>query len=420
METNTEQSIENPSTIVNPVLQPSHVEESKQIFKEAMEQASEAHPETVETPEGEKPIKVADPIEKPVESKPATKKGAIPEELLSGKESESPEPTKIDEAIAALDAMQLPENSKPKQLSHFGELKEQAKKVINEKMARIAELESKREAGASKIELESERTRRTELETKVKDLEETLARTAFEKSPKFQRQFVDSEKNAVEGAKAYLEGSDVNPNIIDLAMHNSGPKRLDILRDAGLTSEAISVISPYLADYDKIQRDKSLALENWQQESASWQQEQQKKEEQTKSQKATEEDRVWNEALQEIISTDLAYRKVNGNDSWNEQTEGLKLRGKTMFNGEGTDLKELAQTIALGLASPVKDQIISTLREQLNAAKAGEAKLKAARPDGGLSSGATKTGQDESKMTDEERRKADFTKYMAAAASQGV
>src|SRR4029450_13675153 len=98
--------------------------------------------------------------------------------------------------------------------------------------------------------------------------EDQFARVAFEQSPKFQSQFIDREKASLEGARASLEGTEVNPDLINVAAYSTPANRIKMLREAGAEPEVISAVTAYLAQVDGVQRDKNKAIENWRTEVA--------------------------------------------------------------------------------------------------------------------------------------------------------
>jgi hypothetical protein len=397
--------------ISNPVIPPDDMEISKSIFKTEMEKVAPVPETSPEQPEPEKPAKPPEPEKKPNTEPPAPKKDGlvVPQELFDGK----PATVKPDDSIAEIEAMVLPKNAKSEQVASFGKLKEHAKKAIEEKLARITELEGKATQGASTAELQAAVEKARAAEERAQQLEETLNRTAFEKSPKFQSQFTEAETAAIEGAKSYLEGTEINPSLIDLALHSQGSKRLAILRDGGVEAEMIAAIAPYLTNYDNIQREKTRVLDNWKTEAANWQQEETKKNEQTKAQRAAEENRVWSAVVSTAESELLPLRKVDDNAPWNEQTDGIKTEAKRIFNGEGVPLDKLASTITKGVAYDVLDGMFKDVVEQLKTAKAEAAKLKSAHPGG--SDAVTKVDAPPKEETAEERAKREFNAQLAQA-----
>ena len=148
----------------NPVILPD-MEFSKQNFNAAMEaeKSQPTEPTQTETPPPSKPTEpepvpekgtTDDKIEEPKVESPATRAN-LPEELLTGKKSEP----KVDDAIAEIDAMVLPKNAKPDQVVSFSKLKAEAKRIIEERTARINELEGKTNGTASKHEIEAAQER---------------------------------------------------------------------------------------------------------------------------------------------------------------------------------------------------------------------------------------------------------------------
>lgn len=372
------------SEVVNPVLKPSDLEVSKGIFNAEKEKVAEAEQQAVEERQAETPTEVTPTEEKPATEPPAAEKKAskIPEELLTGQKAEE----KVDDAIAEIRSMVLPKNAKPEQVANFNKLKEKAEKEINAKLQRITELESKTSGTANKEELQAAQKRIEAAELRAKELEQTVERVSFMESPKFQR-FVQDETASLDGAKTYLEGTDVNPNVIDLAARSTGKVRLQILRDAGLEADQVSAVTPYLAQYDQVQRNKTSALENWKSETQTYQQEQTQKQAAEAAQRASEENRVWELTINKAKSELLPLRKLDKNDDWNAQAEKILAQAKLKFNGDGTSLEDVALAMLKGEAFDVQQEITNNLIEEVNNLRAENAKLKSAKQVGGDSNG---------------------------------
>jgi len=396
------------------------VELSKSTFRDAMAAEKAKQPQAIAEnpdidatptepavePTPENPAEPAVTQTPPAADEPA--KSKVPEELLSGKKSEP----KVDEALAAIDAMVLPKNAKPEQVASFGKLKEESKRIILEKQQRISELESKTSDAAPRAEIESANERVKAAETRARELESQLERVAFTESPKFKR-FLDDEAATLASAKSYLEGTEINPAIVDVAARTTGANRIRMLREAGADAEQIAAISPYLAEFDRIQRYKGSAIENWKAESAQMSEQATRQHEAVMAQRRQSEERVWSQVVSEISGDIAGYRKFDGNDAWNERAEQLDAESKRIFNGEGVDLKEVAQVIRQGVAYPVEREIRMALTEELNKANAKIAKLTAAKP--AVGNGAAASPKVDPNMTDEQAHKNAFNRELATA-----
>ncbi len=395
--------------IPNPVI-PSDLDLSKSLFNQEMNKAKGEPPKAEETPEPVKdtpPVKVEkESTDKPAESSEA--KSKIPEELLGVKEPEEP---KVDDALAAIDAMVLPKNAKPEQVASFAKLKEQSRKVIEEKLARITELETKTSDATSKAEIEAAQARVKAAEEKAKELESTVERISFYESDKY-KQFAADEEAQLTGAKAYFQVTEINPEIIEVAARSLGPNRIRILKEAGADSDIISAVAPYLASFDTIQRAKSTALENWKTTSARDAEQQKAQQEAAQVQRQAEEERVWAETVKETAQDIAAYRKFDGNMEWNERADRLDAEAHRIFNGDGIDLKSMGLTIRKGIAYDAEHEIRLDFAEQIRLLRAENAKLKAAKPDGGA--GQSANGAPNKELTPQDR----FNQELEKARSQ--
>ncbi len=387
----------------NPVILPD-MEVSKGIFNQAMEEAKNASPEETPTEVSTPESKIEPTLEEKQEATPEPEKGTtddkkvelpsettaskanLPEELLTGVK---PEP-KIDDAIAEIDAMVLPKNAKPEQVASFSKLKEQSKKVIEEKLARINELESKTSESTSRVEIEAASERVKAAEAKAKEFEATIERLAFTESPKF-KQMLNDETATLTAAKAYFEGTEINPDIIEYAARLSGAKRIQVLTEAGADPNIVAAVSPYLAQFDSIQRHKAGALENWKVEAAQQSEAYKSQQEVQLQQRRKAEDEVWTQTVHELSDL-VPLRKFEKNDSWNSRADELLQKAKQVYNGDGVDLKEVATKLLKGEAYDALDEVRIAITEELNKVLKENARLKSAKPgasNGQISSGAS-------------------------------
>jgi len=409
----------------NPVILPD-MEISKGIFNDAMaaENTNPSQPTQPETPppskpETPEPIPVPEPVpekgttddqkfEPPTETDPVTRPN-LPEELLTGKK---PEP-KVDDAIAEIDAMVLPKNAKPEQVASFAKLKEQARKVIEEKVGRINELESKTSEGASRHEIEALQERIKTEQAKAAEFEQTIERLAFTESPRF-KQFINDEAATLTNAKSYFEGTDINPEIVEYAARATGSQRIKILRDAGADAELIGAVSPYLAQYDNIQRYKTGALENWKAEQSKWVEQTNAQQQAAAEQRKAEEDRIWENVASRLKTEVAAFRKFDDNEAWNQQADEGLAEWKRIYNGESVDLELVSETLGYGIAYKAEHKINEALREQLNNVLKENARLKSAKP--GASNGqVAATSTSDANLTPAEASKRRFNQEMARA-----
>src|SRR6266478_419096 len=389
-------------------LPPSHVEVSKSIFKQAMEDVA-GKPQALGNEVGGTPDKPAEAVTPAPEPVAETPKSAIPEDIISPPKDE-PKP---DEAIAAIEAMQLPKSAKPEQVANFADLKEKAKARIQSQETKIRELEEKIGQATNKAELESLQTKLTAAEEKATKIEEDFSRTAYEQSPRFRSKFVAREITAIEGAKKCLEGTEVSPEIIEVAARVTGQKRRDILKNAGIEGDLLSEVAPYLVSYDSIQSVKKAALENWKGESARLVEENNAKAQAEKARKTANENRVWETVLNRLNL--LPLRKSKENPEWNARAEELSARGKEVFNGSGVPIEAFAEVIAQGVAAPAVNDILTKVLDENKNLKAENAKLRSARPGAAMTTtnGAPTQVVDLTKVKPEERHKQTFNEEMA-------
>lgn len=403
----------------NPVI-PSEMDVSKQFFRDAMEaetKASEPDPSSEpDKPEVTPPPVVPEekpPVETPPPAETPASKSKLPEELITGKK---PEAAKVDDAIAEIDSMVLPKNAKPEQQASFAKLKEQAKKVIEEKVGRIRELETRTSDGSTKAEIEAAQERIKAAEARAGELESTIERIAFTESPRF-KQFIADETATMAAAKAYFEGTEINPEILEYAARTTGAQRVKILREAGADPELIASVQPYLVQYDNIQRYKAGALENWRGESARMAEHQKAQQAAQLEQRRAEEDKVWTGSVSKFENELVPLRKFEKNDPWNTRSDELKAKAKAIYNGDGIGLDVVADTILKGVAYDALDEVRVALTEELNKLIVENGKLKAAKPNGGSIQGSAASSVIDDKMDPIAASKARFNQELGRAQS---
>lgn len=406
------EAVSEPATVENPVL-PNNFDAAKAVFKQArvaegLDKPSEPEPSaaTEETPpETKTDVEQAEP--------PTS---VLPDDIFAPAPTEEP---KQSDAIAAIDAMVLPKGAKEKTQADFGKLKTVAKEQISKAEARVRELEDKVSKSTSSVEIEALQKKITETEKKASTIEEEFARVAFEHSPRFQAQFVTSEKAAIDSAKSYLEGSEIDPKIIDFAAHNTGKNRLQILSDSGMDERMVAAVTSHLAEYDRVQREKSTAIENWRNQGAQWQEQEQKRIETETVKRREFENKTWETVLAKN-STDLLPFRSSKNETWNSRAETLKLQAKEnferTFNGQGVPLEVSADAYQKAAAyDALMDNVVNPLMEKTKLLETENAKLRSAAPGGSITqSNGTVTKPDPTKMDRVDLSKQTFNEQMAA------
>jgi hypothetical protein len=410
--------IKTETVLPNPVI-PEGMDLSKKFFNDAMaaEKPTASEPEVVEKPEtpaeevkpGAQPEKTEkdpkfDQLSKDAGAVPTapttSERSKLPEELISGRKPE----VKVDESIAEIDAMVLPKNAKPEQVASFAKLKEQSKKVIQEKLQRINELETKTSDGSTRAEIEAAQERVKTAEAKAKELESTIERLAYTESPKF-KHFIVDESDTLKAAKSYFEGTEINPEIVEVAARSAGSQRIKVLTDAGADPNLVAAVAPYLAEYDAIQRKKVSALENWKTESTQWAESQRAQQEAAVTQRRASEDKIWDQVASKLKGEVAAFQKFDSHDDWNARGDTLMAEWKKVFNGEDVNLETVAEMIGYGVAFKAEHEIRMAVTEELNQKIKENERLKAAKPTGGATQGSAPNGAAELSPVDAAKKR---------------
>lgn len=341
-------------------------------FDDALAKVKAEFPNGIDPEKLEQAVKPPPTTEKPPDAKPPTK-GEVPDHLITGDKIEKP----ADDDISKIE---LPKGASPKSAEAFARLK-----------VRIEELESKRkewEAAPKVVDPTDWKAKLEAAESRAAELEARVERTDFEKSPRFQQQFTTKEQNALKDATGYLEGSDVNPNVIELAARATGAARIKILGEAGVSGELLSAIMPSLRAYDDVQREKTAALENWKGTAAQWQAEQEKQKTAAEAQTRAQEERVMADVGKKVAANFEVYQKVEGHDAWNAQVDDLQTEAKKFFSGD-MPLEQIAEVAYYGLGAKHLHAMFHTLQGKYREVQTELAKLKSASPGGGNANGGT-------------------------------
>lgn len=287
---------------------------------------------------------------------------------------EKPPVSPLDE----IEGMEPGTKIKPEQATHFKQLKEKAKSTISKLLEENATLKSR---PAEAVDVKPYEEKLTAAEQRIAEKEAEIERIAFEQSPKYQA-FLSKEQVNVDAAKSYLEGTDIDPDVIERAAKATGAKRLNVLREAGLDAEIIAAVSPHLSTIDGVRAERNAALENRKTIQAQWESEQRTAHETQTAQQKAAQDRVYTDTLNRLMQEVPTLKKVDGNEAWNKQIDADIARGKDAFGGSKS-LEELAELAALGAHARSIISANKTLSEKLNTALAQLAKLTAASPNGG-------------------------------------
>lgn len=334
----------------------------------------------------------------------------FPEQLLTGeKPAPKTESAPEDDVLKA----EPPSNLSKKGAADWVKLRDAAAKKATEIETLRKELELVKAQPVTKPD-EATIAELTAAKERLSELEQNLERASFERSTKFQA-FVTSEKANIDGAKSFLEGAkdadgvDIDASVIDRAAALTGVKRLEVLRKAGLDSETIAAVAPYLTAVDGINRQKAESLANHKQTAAQWEAQAQAQAEQVRAREKAEEDRVFKEVGLEVSSKFEPFQKVEGHEKWNAQVDSLNAEAEEFFNGN-VPLKRLAEIARYGVGAKVIHSMFHSTRAELKSAREEIAKLKAAQPGGGEE--AKKDPAAEAKMDPFERAAAEFERQM--------
>lgn len=335
--------------------------------------------------EQEPPVTTDEPP--PVKKEEADKgkaRAKTPLDVAPTEEKKPDAPPAVEDELKTLIASEPPPNASASSKANHAAMR----KGLERANATIAELKAERDALKNKApvvtpELE-ERLKAAEQVAKEREAE--LERVAFERSPKFQR-FIKESDAELASAKAYLEGSEVNPNVIDIASKTVGSKRVALLTESGMDASTIAAVTSHLARVDAINREREAAVENWKETNSQWNAEQVKAAEAKAAAIKANEDKVFAEVGKKVAASLAPFQKVEGNDEWNSAVDQRLQEAQEFFDGK-RPLNETSQLIYEGIAGRVYKDAFEDLRTKYNDLVAENERTKASRP------GAAATTQD--------------------------
>lgn len=319
----------------------------------------------------------------------------------------------IDEPLVAEDVKQ---NLKGKARESFDKLETAAKTRIEKLQQELADARKQPVGAPAK---EHEDAYKAALERSAA-LEQELERSAYERSPKYQR-FGTEEKAELGLAKSYLEGTNVNAAIIDAATHANGPARIKIMRESGMDAETIAAVGPHLARVDALRRERDASLENWRTTMTHDMEVQKAQAAQQEARRVADEASVYEKVSAEMQKNDPAFTLVEGNSKWNARVEENKRETLEFYKGKKS-LEDIARIVHLGISAGTKDIMISELTRMLNEERSASARLKAAQPNTGTG-GEKKTEKvnaDDPKNSSQHYRSAFNAEMAAVREGQGL
>lgn len=342
----------------------------------------EVQTKTVKAPTEEPEPKKDDDSLVPAQFIDPTKKAAAVEET-------KPEPL-VDEAVK--------ETLKGKARESFEKLETAARARIDKLNAELAEARkavSIAPTGPTQEHLDALKL----ANERASQLEQELERSAYERSPRFQK-FGAEHTAEITAAKAYLEGTEISPGLVDAAAHASGAARIKLFRDNGVDSETIASIMPHLARADAIRRERDTSLDNWKTTMAQESEQYKSRQAQEEGKRVAEEKRVFTEIGAEMRKDNPAFTRVDGNEKWNAIVAQNEKDAEAFFAGN-KPLPELAKLAFEGVSARTIRMMNGELTRMLNESRAETAKLKAAQPGTGkaaTAASATKPNADDPKQ----------------------
>lgn len=317
----------------------------------------------------------APPAEKPDAKVDLPKKddNGIPDELLGDKPK-----AEVDPDANLLDAEPVGplkhENFKKVQARAKQEIAA-AKKEAADMAAKIKEFEGRGSDDKTKAEIDQLRKDRQEMEA-------ALERLAFERSPKFQKQFVAREKATLDRATKAFTDAGGEAALLPEILAASPARRFAMLDELEISASGKQYVISVLSEHDAIQSEKAAALAESRERLNQWETEEKAQQEAAASQRTVEMKKLLDRTIIETAAEFEPFRKVDGNDAWNAEVDARIAEVTRIAVGESTE-KEIIQKIARGVAADRIHQMFKTVRDENKALRARNAELEAAQPGAG-------------------------------------
>jgi hypothetical protein len=360
--------------------------ETKVSERKAAAEKPPAPPEKVEPPP-----KQVEPPDKTEKAAPEKVEKAVPAKAPSKTPLDLTPPEKKAEPVVAADAEidELLKSEPPANASASSKANHAAmRKGLEHANARIKELAGQVEKAKTVAVPADVQERLTAAETAVKERDALIERVAFQQSPRFQK-FVTEGEAELTAAKSYLEGSEINPNVIDVAAHTKGAKRIALLTESGMEPNVVSAVLSNLTRADAINRDRDAAQENWKTTQSDWNAEQTKAQEAKAATAKSNEDKVFTEVGKKVAEDLAPFTTTKGeNPEWDAGVDARFKEAQEYFDGK-KPLQDTSRLIYEGLAGRVYKDAFEDLRTKYNELVAETGRIKAARP--GAASGKTDT-----------------------------
>lgn len=397
-----EAAVAEPTTTDDPPLKSDYISNAKSVFQQQRVELGLDKPK-------EEAVAVDEPTKDEVKPEPDKKTEAeLPEDIFAPP-AES-EPPKKSDAIAAIEAMELPKGAKEKTVAGFSDLKKKSIEEIQRAESKVAELERKIAAQTNGDTAKLEEKLK-EAEGRASKLQEDYERKFFTESPRFQSRFIEAEKAEISAAQSYLEGTEVDPRVIEFAARHSGAKRLQILTDSGLEAPAIASIEARLAQFDAIQRNKQAAIDNWKTEVAQEQEQIQRAQEAENSRRIEQGTKVFDAVVSKLETTLLPLRKSK-DENWNATAEKIRNEAREAFIGKGVPPEDAADIFVRGIADRygIKDRIIEQLTKKTKDQDELIANLRSAAPGGTITQSTTTSAGKDAKPANTEAERLERAK----------
>lgn len=284
--------------------------------------------------------------------------GPVEEVVESTVEEKSFKPDSLD--LSDLDLSKDPEP--------VAEEKPKGKKSKEDNFAEL-----RKKAEAAELELKTRDEKLSEYQRKLEEMEATLERTAFEKSPKFREKFQAPYDAAVEAAVDFAKTYTEDPSVAEKALSLKGRERIDFI-DEHMSGAAASAFLSKIEAADAARNNLESALSDYRSTHQQFEQEEVKHKEKVNQTINTTFDRVLGH-----LSNKLDYFRKGDNDDHNKVVDNRVAAAKAILMGTASE-NDMMVTPFLAVIAKEAVEENAKLKSELAKYKARVSKDNAVQP----------------------------------------
>lgn len=293
-----------------------------------------------------------------------------PEPVIKAEPKVEPDKTSL------LDTLETPEP-----------VKQEPKKLKAEQWAELKGERDKYKTDYEKLQAEYERAQSSlkDLDTyktqaqRTKELEEKLEITSFERSDKFQRDYVQPRDAKISQAKEFAKDIGLPDDLVDRLLTASPKDRIKLLDETVDSTAAQSAIHSMIHDADNLSQQAKSALNNWKEKAAAMTAEERKKAISEEENSRKELLSAFDAALPKIAEKLSHFRAKDGDEDHNKMVAANISHAKAIIMGEAS-MEDMAAAPYLAVAAKSAIATLAKVQAENKALKERMAEFEDSNP----------------------------------------